>query len=61
MYEQQFEIRKIHKQGHHRISKGMTIPHRFLQELDLVQGNYIKISLDEKGSEKKLWIEKLKE
>jgi antitoxin component of MazEF toxin-antitoxin module len=55
---QQYEVRKIHKEGSERMSRGMTIPHKFLKELALEQGNYIKIYLDEKGS-KKIWIEKL--
>jgi hypothetical protein len=58
---QLFEIRKIHREGSERVSRGMTIPQKFLEELRLEQGNYVKIYLDEKGSEKKLWIEKLKD
>ena len=55
-----FEVRKIHREGSDRISHGMTIPQKFLRELDLKGGNYVKIFMGKEGS-KKIWIEKLQE
>lgn len=57
---QHYEVRKIHKEGSERISRGMTIPQKFLKELQLDSGSYVKIYMAEKG-EKKIWIEKLQE
>jgi antitoxin component of MazEF toxin-antitoxin module len=42
------------------MSRGMTIPQKFLKELNLEQGNYVKIFLDGGGA-KRIWIEKLEE
>ena len=53
-----YEIRKIHLEGEKGISRGITIPHKYLREIDLEQGDYVKIYLGEKGSNM-LWLEKL--
>jgi antitoxin component of MazEF toxin-antitoxin module len=53
-----YEVRKIHLEGERGISRGMTIPHKFLKELDMDSGDYVKIYLGQKGTNT-LWIEKL--
>ena len=55
---QSYEIRKLHGQGNQRVSKGLTIPSKFLKELNIDENDYVKIFLGQKG-EKKIWIEKL--
>ena len=57
-----YEVRKLHGQGNQRVSKGLTIPSKFLKELNIDENDYVKIflGLDEKG-ERKIWIEKLQE
>ena len=57
---QSYELRKLHSQGNQGISKGLTIPQKFLKELDIDENDYVKIFLGAKG-ERKIWIEKLQE
>ncbi|MGC2428731.1 MAG: hypothetical protein WA421_16980 [Nitrososphaeraceae archaeon] len=61
---QAYEIRKIHHEGKNRVSRGIVIPLKFLKELNLNHGDYVKIYLAEKEKQqggKGLWIQKLEE
>lgn len=60
MSQQDFAVRKIHREGAQRVSRGMTIPMKFLKELDIETGSYVKIYMGEKGA-KRIWIEKVEE
>jgi antitoxin component of MazEF toxin-antitoxin module len=53
-----YEIRKVRKEDSKGISKGVTIPHKFLAGLDISSGDYVKIRMGNKG-EKGIWIEKV--
>jgi antitoxin component of MazEF toxin-antitoxin module len=55
---EQYEIRKVRKEDQKGVSKGVTIPHKFLEVLDISSGDYVKIRMDGKG-EKRIWIEKV--
>ena len=44
----------MHGEGKNRASRGTTIPQKFMEELDIQQGSYIKMYLDKnkEGSKK---------
>jgi hypothetical protein len=47
-----YELRKVHEHGRNCASLGVVIPHRFLAEMKITKGDYLKFYQEQN----KIWM-----
>jgi hypothetical protein len=50
-----FEVRKVLTQGADHLSHSVVIPHKFLAEMKIMKGDYLKLQMEDN----RIWMEKL--
>jgi hypothetical protein len=50
-----FEVLKVLTQGQDHLSHSVVIPHKFLADMKIIKGDYLKIHMEEN----RIWMEKL--
>lgn len=50
-----FEVRKVLTQGQDHLSHSVVIPHKFLADMKITKGDYLKIAMEDH----RIWMEKL--
>jgi len=43
---QNYKIVKVHEEGKNRISRGVTIPKEYIEELKIADGSYLKVMIE---------------
>jgi antitoxin component of MazEF toxin-antitoxin module len=43
---QSYKVVKIHEEGKNRVSRGVTIPKKYIEELQIADGSYIKVRVE---------------
>lgn len=55
--EMMFDVKKVHFEGKNEASCSIILPHKYVDQIGIVKGNYMKIHLEQD----KIWMQKIED